>query len=112
HEIEYALRQQRWREIQEVWRRIEWQRKRKLRRRGKLFNKSERNYRGCSDASPKFFWAPFSSATKNGKECSVARTVNCQLLTVNCYSQPSRARLRSAPEAPHPPAQSQGSHRL
>src|SRR5208337_2286137 len=60
HEIEYALRQQRWREIQEVWRRIEWQRKRKLRRRGKLFNKFERNYRGCSDASPKFFGGPFA----------------------------------------------------
>ncbi len=53
--IEYALRQQRWREFQKVWRRIEWQRKRKQRRRGKHFPKSERNSRGCSDASPKFF---------------------------------------------------------
>jgi len=55
HENEYALRQQCWREFQKVWRRIEWQRKRKQKRRGKFLAKSERNSRGCSDASPKFF---------------------------------------------------------
>ena len=64
HEIEYALRQPSWREFQKVRRRIEWQQKRKQRRRGKLFVKFERNYRGCSDASPKFFMGFFLPVQK------------------------------------------------
>jgi len=93
HEIEYALRQQRWREFQKVWRRIEWQRKRKQRRRGKFFRKFERNSRGCSDASPKFFMGLFPPCPKSAPNPVIPSVASNLALIVVARSAPRKARF-------------------
>ena len=97
HEIEYALRQQRWREFQKVWRRIEWQRKRKQRRRGKFFRKFERNYRGCSDASPKFFMSLFPPCPKSSPRPVIPSVARNLALVVRARSARKRTRIPATP---------------